>query len=151
MHTESLGEKISAGIAVLAITLYIVICLSVLSHCTTPPAHNRPNSLGVALFYDNPNIYLFAIPACGAGDNCSILTDSKGRKYTNLKFQPYNTASFYEEPVLFCGDVSGAFQDKRGVLIITYRRQATLNYQGIGCHDLTSVYEVPAPKEGGAQ
>ncbi len=120
------------------------------------PSHkeNRKNSLGVEQYYSNPNIYLFGIISCNGGElNCSILKDDKGRKYTNLKFQPYATMAMYEEAVLFCGDVSEEFNGKRGALVITYRRQATLNYKGIGCHDLEGVFEVPSPDEhtGGAR
>ncbi len=115
------------------------------------PSHkeNRKNSLGVEQYYSNPNIYLFGIIACVGDANCSILKDDKGRKYTNLKFWPYNTMSLYEEPVLFCGDVSEEFNGKRGAIVITYRRQATLNYKGIGCHDLEGVFEVPSPDDNG--
>lgn len=129
--------------------LYIALWITLVAYAAnaTPSKQNRPNSLGIEQLYENPNIYLFAVPACGSQDNCSILKDEKGRKYTNLKFQPYNTMSLFEEPVLFCGDVSDQFAGKRGAMVVTYRRQATLNYRGIGCHDLDSVFEVPAPKD----
>jgi len=117
----------------------------------SPSKSNRPNSLGVDQIYSNPNIYLFAALSCGMSDNCGFLKDDKGRVYTNLKFQPYNTMELYEEPVLFCGNVASYFNGKQGALVITYRRQATLNYKGIGCHELDSVFEVPALKEGGVQ
>ncbi len=135
------------------ISLLFVLNLVFAVAAISEPSHkeNRKNSLGVEQFYTNPNVYLFGIIACGSNDNCSILKDDKGRKYTNLKFQPYATMAMYEEAVLFCGDVSEEFNGKRGALVVTYRRQATLNYRGIGCHDLDSVFEVPSPKEGGIQ
>ena len=135
------------------ISLLLVLNLVFAVVAISEPSHkeNRKNSLGVEQFYTNPNLYLFGIIACGGDANCSILTDDKGRKYTNLKFWPYNTMSMYEEPVLFCGDVSESFNGKTGILVVTYRRQATLNYKGIGCHELDSVFEVPSPKEGGIQ
>ena len=108
------------------------------------PTKNRPNTLGIAEFYQNPNIYLFGTLACRGENDCSLLRDAKERVYTNLKFQPFDTPSLYEEPVLFCGDVSASFNGKSGPLVVTYRRQATLNYRGIGCHDLDSVFEVHA-------
>lgn len=125
--------------------LWLVFAIAAVAEPTKP---NRANSLGVEQFYTNPNIYLFAVPSCGGQDNCSILTDERGRKYTNLKFQPYNTMSLFEEPVLFCGDVSGQFAGKHGAMVVTYRRQATLNFHGIGCHELDSVFVVPSPEEG---
>ncbi len=131
----------------------VVAALLIFAACAfAVPSKNRPNSLGLSEFYTNPNMYLFGSIACNGGElNCSILKDDKGRKYTNLKFQPYATMAMYEEAVLFCGDVSEEFNGKRGALVVTYRRQATLNYRGIGCHDLDSVFEVPSPKEGGIQ
>lgn len=91
---------------------------------------------------------MFGALSCGRdSDLCGFLKDDKGRVYTNISFQPYKTMSLYDEPVLFCGDVSDSFNGKRGALVVTYRRQATLNYRGVGCHELESVFEVPAPKE----
>ena len=133
----------------LLLVLNLVFAVAALSEPSSKD--NRKNSLGVEQFYTNPNVYLFGIIACGSNDNCSILRDDKDRKYTNLKFQPFATMAMYEEAVLFCGDVSEEFNNKRGALVITYRRQATLNYRGIGCHDLEGVFEVPAPKESGIQ
>jgi hypothetical protein len=108
---------------------------------------NRPNNLGIEQFYVNPNIYLFAGLACGANGGCSLMKDSQERYYTSVKFQPYNTPEIYEEPVLFCGNVVEQFQNRAGALVITYRRQATTSFRGIGCHELISVFDVPAPKE----
>ncbi len=122
-----------------------VLATACLSHASTKQP--RRNSLGVEQFYMNPNIYLFGVLACSGENDCSLLKDAKGRIYTNLKFQPFNTPELYEEPVMFCDNVAGAFKEHRGTIVITYRRQASLNYQGIGCHDLISVFDVPAPKE----
>jgi hypothetical protein len=115
---------------------------------TSGPGLNRPNNLGVEQFYTNPNVYLFGVISCHGDGDCSILKDAHERLYTNLKFQPYNTMELYEEPVLFCGNVASYFNGKQGALVITYRRQATLNYKGIGCHELYSVFEVSVPQGG---
>ena len=126
--------------------LLAALALAVNLESSTLPS-NRQNNLGVDQVYSNPNVYLFGVISCHGDGDCSILRDSKDRQYTNLKFQPYNTMELYEEPVLFCGNVAGDFQGKQGPLVITYRRQATLNYKGIGCHELYGVFEVPTPKE----
>src|SRR5208282_4343833 len=111
-----------------------------------PAVPNRRNSLGIGEYYTNPNIYMFGVMACGGGA-CAVMQDEKGRKYTNLNFQPYNTMSLYQEVVLFCGDVSGDFGGKSGALVVTYGRVAHGSLRGIGCHELDSVFVVPAPKE----
>jgi hypothetical protein len=127
------------------------VVLAVLLTCifaVASPKQSRQNSFGAVIAGDNPNIYLLATLACN--DGCGFLRDEKDRVYSNLKFAPYNTPMLYEEPVLFCGDVREKFKGKQGVLVLTYRRQATLNYQGIGCHDLYNVFEVKGVLENAA-
>ncbi len=131
----------------LAFLVFVMFVLGVVCFSHASTKQPRRNSLGVEQFYMNPNIYLFGVLACSGENDCSLLKDAKGRIYTNLKFQPFNTPELYEEPVMFCDNVAGAFKEHRGTIVITYRRQASLNYQGIGCHDLISVFDVPAPKE----
>lgn len=119
--------------------LLIVMALETLSHGAI--AKNRPNSLGVNEVYTNPNVYLFASIAEGN------LLRSETDHYTNIRFQPYNTMSLYTETVLFCGNQAEQFSGKTGALLITYQRRSHRLFQGIACHDLESVFEVPAPKE----
>ena len=123
------------------------VVLAVLLTCifaVASPKQPRPNTFGSIIAGDNPNIYLLASLACGTENSCGYMKDDKGRIYTNLRFHPYNTPMLYDESVLFCGDVGDAFREKPNVFVVTYRRQATLNYQGIGCHELTSVFFVPS-------
>ena len=128
------------------LAVLVCICFACSPAQATRSKQNRPNTIDVEQSYDNPNSYMFGSVACGGPNACGFLKDSHERLYTNIRIQPYNTAVFYDEAVLFCGDVSDSFRGKRGALVITYRRQATLNYQGVGCHELTSVFEVPSPK-----
>jgi len=146
----SMLKYIVRAVVLLSVTILLcflvalgVVLLSQAVHASTSTP-NRPNSLGLDEVYTNPNVYLFAVIACQGDGDCSILTDEKGRKYTNLKFQPYNTMELYAEPVLFCDNVAEFFNGKSGPLVITYRRQATLKYRGLGCHELDSVFEVHA-------
>ena len=92
---------------------------------------NRPNSLGVEETYQNPVTYLVGLPVDG-----KILDD----KYTNIRFKPYAASALYDVTVLFCGDITEQFDGKQGVLVITYYKQASGKYEGIGCHDLVSVF-----------
>lgn len=121
--------------------LFLVMAATQLSHCAI--AKNRPNSLGVNEVYTNPNVYLFASIAEGNLLRGTGETDH----YTNIRFQPYNTMSLYTETVLFCGNQAEQFSGKTGALLITYQRRSHRLFQGIACHDLESVFEVPAPKE----
>ena len=98
---------------------------------TTPQP--RPNSLGVQETYQNPNTYLVALPVDG-----KILDG----RFTNIRFQPYAAAALFDESILFCGDVTDQFEGKLGPLVITYRTQAAGKYQGVGCHELVSVFKV---------
>lgn len=119
--------------------LFLVMLAGQLSHCSA--TKNRPNSLGVTEIYTNPNVYLFASIAEG-----SLLGKADDR-YTNIRFQPYNTMSLYNETVLFCGNQAEQFNGKTGALLVTYERRAHRLFQGVACHNLESVFVVPAPKE----
>lgn len=120
----------------LASLLIVLNFVFVVAATAEPSAkQNRPNSLGVEQVYDNPNIYLFGIIVDGA------LID--GHSYTNLRFQPYNTMSLYNETVLFCGDLSEDINNKKGPLIVTYKRVAHRMFKGVPCHEFVSAFEVP--------
>jgi hypothetical protein len=99
----------------------------------------RYNSSDVSEPYQNPNTYLFA-----------LLIDGKilDGRFTNIRFQPYKTAVLFDESVLFCGDVTEQFDGKTGPVVVTYLTRAAGKYQGIGCHELLSVFQVIAPKGG---
>jgi hypothetical protein len=120
-------------IGVLALSLAFLILAAVMivtGHASI--TKERPNTLGVAQFYDNPFTYLFALPIEGKYVDGNL----------NVRFQPYASADLFDESVLFCGDVSDKFEGKKGPLVITYRIQASHMVQSIGCHELLSVFEV---------
>lgn len=117
-------------------TLFLLLVFAVmvaLGHCST--TSDRPNSLGVPQIVLNPYTYILALPIDG-----QILEG----KYTNIRFWPYGTPSLFDQSVLFCGDVTESFKGKAGPVVVTYRTQASRVYQGVACHDLLSVFEVPA-------
>lgn len=122
--------------------LLLSLLASVLLLATSQAAISRkqPNNLGVIISNDNPNIYMFGLPVDGVVVECS-----KSAVCTNVSFRPYSTDMLHTESVLFCGNEAESFKGKRGVLVVTYRRQGTSNYKGIACHDLVSVFEVTAP------
>ena len=124
-------ENIVIWLSILVLALFIAIAFMVtLGHAS--PAKERPNSLGAPQFFDNPYTYLFGLPIEGKYVDGNL----------NLRVQPYATAELFDESVLFCGDVAVAFEGRKGPLVITYRTQAGHMVQGIGCHELVSVFEV---------
>lgn len=121
-----------------AVLCFIVAAL-LLATSQAAISRKQPNSLGVVIFDDNPNTYMFGLPVDGVVVNCS-----KNEVCTNISFRPYNTDMLHTESVLFCGNEVESFKGKHGALVVTYRRQGTRNYKGISCHDLQSVFEVNA-------
>lgn len=126
-------DKKFASKVMLALSLgLIVLVATVFAHCaTTVP---RPNSLGVVQEYTNPNTYLIAEPV-----ELTTMQDERGRIYTNVRFEPLNTAAFYDESILFCGEVPGL---EKLPMAITYLTRASLMYKGIACHKFVSAFEV---------
>ena len=116
------------------IPLLAVFAIAVFAHDSQP----RRNSLGVLESYRNTNTYLFALPVDG-----KVLDGH----FTNIRFKPYAAPILYDESILFCGDVTEKFQGKLGPLVVTYRTQASGKYEGVGCHELLSVFQVVAPQE----
>lgn len=142
---RSISTKIGAWFIVILALLFMLGAAVSIAHGKTTP---QSNSLGAVITSSNPNVYLFGALACDHFENaCMVMKDAHNRLYTNIRFNPYNTPMLNDEPVLFCGNVVDAFSDKGGPIIVTYARKASLNYQGIGCHELVSVFNVPAPKE----
>jgi hypothetical protein len=130
-------------VIVISTLLFLVTAGAQLSHCATT-TKNRPNSLGVEEVYTNPNVYLFGSIAEGS----LLRGQSEADHYTNIRFQPYNTMSLYTETVLFCGNQAEQFNGKTGALLVTYEKRAHRMFRGVACHELESVFEVPAPKDG---
>ena len=130
-------RKVVASLMALALTfLAIVAVLIATGHAST--TQPRPNTLGATNQMYNPFSYLIALPIDG-----QILEG----KYTNIRFAPYAAPNLYDETLLFCGDVTGMFDGKQGVVAITYRTQASRAYRGIGCHELLSIFQIET-KEG---
>ena len=123
--------KLVAGIIALALVFLFVAALLIVTGSAST-AKVRSNSLGAPQFFDNPYTYLFGLPIEGKYVDGNL----------NLRVQPYATAELFDESVLFCGDVAVAFEGRKGPLVITYRTQAGRMVQGIGCHELVSVFEV---------
>jgi hypothetical protein len=96
------------------------------------PAKKIENSLGISDVYTNTNAYILALPLDG-----QVL----GGEVTNIRLQPYGTPQLYDENLLLCGDVTGAFNDKSGVLVIVYDKVSHRLYQNVPCHDLKGVFE----------
>jgi hypothetical protein len=117
--------------------LALMLLLGVAAAIASPSQPNRQNSFGVSEIYQNPNTYLLALPIAG-----QVLDE----RFTNIRFQPYAAAVLYDESILFCGDVTDKFNGMTGVLVVTYRTQASGKYQGVGCHELLSVFQVKSPE-----
>jgi len=86
--------------------------------------------------YQNPNIYIVGRVVGG-----KVMHDSKGRYFTSVLFQPYNTALLYTESLLFCNDVSKLLETNQ-LIIITYKKNAYRVFEGIGCHVIENVLPV---------
>lgn len=114
--------------------MLIVMAFTTMAHCRTTI---RQNGLGALIVDDNPYVYMFGSVVDGTVFRCG-----KDTTCTNVAFNPHLTSTLHIESVLFCGDVSSAFRGLRGPLVITYRRQASRQANGIGCHDLETVYAV---------
>ena len=127
--------KLERGVAeiitVLSLIAMLCFCMIALGHAETTKA--RPNSLGVPEIVTNPYTYMIGLPLDG-----QVLEG----KATNIRVQPLGAPLLYDVDILFCGDVSSAFQDKHGVLAIAYRMQASRMYQGVPCNELKSVFEL---------
>ena len=124
-------RKIVAGLIALALAFLVIAAVMIATGNASVPK-SRPNSLGVAQFYNNPYTYLFGLPIEGKYVDGNL----------NVRFQPYASADLFDESILFCGDASGKFKGKKGPLVITYRIQSGHMVQGIGCHEIFSVFEV---------
>lgn len=120
-----------ALLAIAVLMLFIVVIATGRADTTG----NRPNSIGADKIYVNPYSYRLALLIDG-----QVLEG----KYTNIRFWPYGTPDLYDESVLFCGNVESEFNGRRGVLVITFRTQASRLYRGVPCHELISVFEVDA-------
>ena len=130
-------RKVVAALMTLALTFLVIVAVLIATgHAST--TQPRPNAIGAPNQMYNPFSYLIALPIDG-----QILEG----KYTNIRFAPYAAPNLYDETLLFCGDVTGMFDGKQGVVAITYRTQASRAYRGVGCHELLSIFQIET-KEG---
>jgi hypothetical protein len=125
-------KKPIALLLIIALVFLVIVAVMIATGqaSTTKPL---PNTLGVAQFYTNPYTYLLALPLAG-----QVFEE----KYTNIRFAPYAAADLFDVSILFCDDVTEQFKGKQGILVVTYRTQASRLYRGISCHELLSVFEV---------
>lgn len=126
-------KKVVAGLIALAL-IFLVIAAIMIATGNASPTKARPNTLGVSEIYQNPNTYLIAEPV-----EVTFMRDEKERIYTNVRFQPLNTAAYYDESVLFCGSVE---EFKHLPMAIIYLTRSNRMYRGIACHEYISAYEV---------
>jgi hypothetical protein len=125
-------KKLAARIVLFVAFVFLMLGMTSFLHCSTTKP--RPNTLGVIQEYTNPNTYLIAEPV-----EVDFLRDEKERIYTNVRFQPLNTAAYFDESVLFCGVVEDF---KHLPMAIIYTTRAGRMYKGIACHEFVSAYEV---------
>ena len=126
-------RKVVAAFIIFTLTFLVIAAVLIATgHASTPEP--RPNALGAPQFFSNPYVYLLGLPIDG-----QLLEG----KYTSIRFAPYAAPDLYDVSILFCRDVTPMFEGKRGVLILTYRAQASQAYKGVGCHALLSVIAVP--------
>ena len=125
-------SKVAAWFFIIFVLLFMLGVAVSIAHGSTAPTP-RPNSVGAPTQIYNSYSYLIALPIDG-----QILDG----KYTNIRFSPYAAPDLYDISILFCGNVTPMLDGKKGVLAITYRTQASRAYQGIGCHELLSVFQV---------
>lgn len=124
-----INKKLAAGVIIVTAIIFAFAVARAFGSIPQP----RPNSLGVHELYSNPNTYLVATPVEGR------ILDGR---FTNIRFQPYAAPLLFDESILFCGDVTEKFDGMIGSLAVTFRTQASGRYQGVGCHELVSVFEV---------
>jgi hypothetical protein len=126
------SKKAAAWVILVGAVIFACLAFGAFAHGSTTKA--RPNTLGVSEVYQNPNTYLIAEPV-----EVTFMRDEKERIYTNVRFQPLNTAAYFDESVLFCGVVEDF---KHLPMAVTYLTRAGRMYKGIACHEFVSAYEV---------
>jgi hypothetical protein len=135
LASEGIGEEmINKKIATWIVIVTAIIFAFAVVKAFAVPSKPRPNALGVDEIYQNPNTYLIAEPV-----EVTFMQDEKERVYTNVRFQPLNTAAYYDESILFCGAVE---EFKRVPMAVTYLTRAGHMYKGIACHEFVAAYEV---------
>lgn len=127
-------EMINRKVAALIIVGTALLFTLAVARSFAVPSKPRPNSLGITEIYQNPNTYLVAEPV-----EVTFMRDEKERIYTNVRFQPLNTAAYYDESILLCGVIEDF---KHLPMAIIYTTRSGRMYKGIACHEFVSAYEV---------
>ena len=129
----------NTSLVILSILLGLLLALCVVD-AQASVSHKHQNGLGVVISDDNPYIYLMGLPV-----DSKVFEDNH-RIYTNIAVRPYGTDMLHTEQLLLCGNETVSFDGMTGVLVITYRREASYSAGGVGCHDLLKVFQVELPK-----
>ena len=111
------------------LAIVLLLCTG-LAYCSVSTKHE--NSLGTVMYDSNPLMYIAGSLAID-----KAVTEVDGN--LNLRIKPLGTYMLYDESILFCGMPVDKFQGITEPFVLTYRRQASRNVQGIGCHDLLRV------------
>jgi len=119
----------------IVILLLAMLCCPCFARATASKPR-RPNAFEAIISNDNPYTYLYGAAVSGEyvgkSDNFGL----------NIRFQPVHTFALFTQDVLFCGDVAGEFNGKRGPIVVTYGTRSPRTIDGVGCHTLVSVDEV---------
>jgi hypothetical protein len=96
------------------------------------------NSLGFVQYDANPYTY-----KAGAVSVSGIIESS-----INFRLQPLGTFGLFTEDILLCDKqhVAALFEGKHNPLLLTYKTRASRSIQGVGCHELLRVDELPTPE-----
>jgi hypothetical protein len=92
------------------------------------------NSLGVAIYEDNPLTYKAGTVVDGAivGNHEAL----------SIRIQPTGTYALFTESILFCGTPGHMFDSKSSPLVLVYETQAHRRVDGVACHNLVIVGEL---------
>ena len=122
----------------LGLTLVLLMLIAP-AHCSiAQQARPQTNGIDYVPYMTNPNIYIVGLVVGGG-----ITKDSKGNLYTTVVLQPSDTFALYTQSILLCGNQAGQLNGKTSnPLVLVYRRQSTHKYNGVGCQELESVYEL---------
>lgn len=124
------------------LVMILVLLVPVTLYSGTVDRHQ--NSLGAVISDYNPWVYDLGALRTGSVFYCD---QRKEEACTSIVFSPFGVDTLSTEQLLFCGDQSDEFKNKKAPIVLVYRRQGSRVYDGIACHNLLKVFEVSFPKE----
>jgi hypothetical protein len=129
-------------VCILCIIAILFLCLAGLfigtGHAATTSSKKK-NAFGAVTITSDPNVTLVASLLGG-----EVHMDNDGRLGYNLRLHPRHTYGLFDESVMFCGDVRGMLENKSTTfLAYTYRKAASRLIDGVPCHQLIGIDEVP--------